>query len=91
MTNPSGFSGVAAFPSGEGRSEGEIVRILRRAHATVVGEFRVKKRGNYVVPSDERLQGWIEIPEGLELPAQRISVDRVGPAPREVRSAEDLA
>ena len=26
------------------RAEGEIVRILKRAHLTVVGEFRVKKR-----------------------------------------------
>ena len=47
---------------GEGRAEGEIIRILRRAHVTVVGEFRIEKRGNFVVPSDERIQQWIEIP-----------------------------
>src|SRR4051812_45156618 len=74
----------------EGRAEGEILRILRRAHMTVVGEFRVKKRGNFVVPSDERLQQWVEIPEGMELPAAVSSADRVGPAPRNVSSSEDL-
>jgi ribonuclease R len=74
----------------EGRAEGEIVRILRRAHVTVVGEFRVRKRGNFVVPSDDRIQQWIEIPEGMELPKQQASVHRVGAAPREVRALEDL-
>src|SRR5581483_10435330 len=38
--------------SNDGRAEGEIVRILRRAHVTVVGEFRVRKRGNFVVAAD---------------------------------------
>jgi ribonuclease R len=76
--------------AGEGRAEGEIIRILRRAHITVVGEFRIKKRGNYVVPSDERVQQWIEIPEGKEIPPQQFAVDRVGPAPREVKSVEEL-
>jgi len=75
----------------EGRAEGEIFRILRRAHVTVVGEFRIRKQGNFVVPSDERIQQWIEIPEGLEIPARKPSVDRVGGAPqRDVTSAEDL-
>jgi len=76
--------------SAEGRAEGELVRILRRAHFTVVGEFRVRKRGNFVVPSDDRIQQWIAIPEGMELPANRPSVDRVGVIPREFKSAEDL-
>jgi ribonuclease R len=76
--------------AGEGRAEGEIIRILRRAHITVVGEFRIKKRGNYVIPSDERVQQWIEIPAGMEIPPAEPSVDRVGPAPREVKSVEEL-
>lgn len=76
--------------SAEGRAEGELVRILRRAHFTVVGEFRVRKRGNFVVPSDDRIQQWIAIPEGMELPANRPSVDRVGVVPREFKSPEDL-
>jgi ribonuclease R len=76
---------------GEGRAEGEIVRILRRAHITVVGEFRVRKRGNFVAPSDDRLREWIEIPEGLEKPQRDLAVDRVGTdLGREIESAEAL-
>jgi ribonuclease R len=76
---------------GEGRAEGEIIRILRRAHVTVVGEFRIKKRGNYVIPSDERVQQWIEIPEGMEIPAaQGEAVDRVGGIRREGKSVEEM-
>ena len=45
--------------------------MLRRAHPTVVGEFRIGRRGNFVVPQDERIQQWIEIPEGMEIPAGR--------------------
>ncbi|MBV9611496.1 MAG: VacB/RNase II family 3'-5' exoribonuclease, partial [Acidobacteriaceae bacterium] len=74
----------------EGRAEGEIVRILRRAHVTVVGEFRIRKRGNFVVPADDRIQQWIEIPEGMELPQRREAVDRVGAAVREIAAVEDL-
>ena len=74
----------------EGRAEGEIVRILRRAHITVVGEFRVRKRGNFVVPSDDRIQQWIEIPEGMEIPPAHAQLDRVGAAPPQVRLVEDL-
>ena len=75
----------------EGRAEGEIVRILRRAHVTVVGEFRVRKRGNFVTPSDDRLREWIEIPPGLEVPVRPLTEDRVGDVNRpEIKSAEDL-
>lgn len=73
----------------DGRADGEVVRIVRRAHPTVVGEFRVRRR-NYVVPHDERIQQWIEIPEGLEIPERSISTDRVGAAPVQVESVEDL-
>ena len=74
----------------QGRAEGEIVRVLRRAHITVVGEFRIKRKGNFVIPSDERVQQWIEIPEGMELPPVSASPDRVGAQPRQVTSVEDL-
>ncbi|MGA2743017.1 MAG: ribonuclease R, partial [Bryobacteraceae bacterium] len=42
-----------------GRADGEIVKVLKRAHPTVVGEFRVGRKGNYVVPQDGRIQQWI--------------------------------
>ncbi len=73
----------------DGRADGEVLKIVRRAHPTVVGEFRVRRR-NYVVPHDERIQQWIEIPEGLEIPERPTSPDRVGAAPVEVSSVEDL-
>jgi ribonuclease R len=57
---------------GPGRAEGTIVRILGRAHATVVGLFRYGSRGNSVLPYDIRIQHEIEIPAGDELaPALR--------------------
>src|SRR5579884_870992 len=75
----------------DGRADGEVVRILRRAHTTIVGEFAVKRRGNYVIPHDERIQQWIEIPEGMEVPEdQSPSRDRVGAAPIEVHGPQDL-
>lgn len=75
----------------EGRADGEIIRILRRAHPTIVGEFTVRQRGNFVIPHDDRIQQWVEIPEGLEVPRQqRANVDRVGVKPLEVRELADL-
>jgi len=76
--------------SGDGRAEGEIVRILRRAHITVVGEFRVHRRGLFVVPSDDRLRQWIEIPGDMALPPRKKAVHRVGGVERQVESPEDL-
>lgn len=76
---------------GEGRAEGEIVKILRRAHVTVVGEFRTRKRGNFVVAADDRIQQWIAIPEGLEKPLREVTADRVGElSPRSIESAADM-
>ncbi len=74
----------------EGRAEGEIIRILRRAHLTVVGEFRIRKRGNFVIPADDRVQQWIQIPEGFEIAPSRVSANRVGSESRTVSSVEDL-
>ena len=62
---PGGFAGSR-------RAEGRIVRILGRAHASVVGLFRYGPRGNVVLPYDIRIQHEIEIPAGDELtPALR--------------------
>jgi ribonuclease R len=74
----------------DGKADGEILRILRRAHETVVGEFHVRKHGNFVQPHDQRIQSWIEIPEGMEIPASGKSVDRVGVKPIEIHAPEDL-
>lgn len=76
--------------SPDGRAEGEIVRVLRRAHATVVGEFRVRRNDCVVLPHDDRIRQWILIPEGMALPEDRQAVHRVGARAREIRSVEDL-
>jgi ribonuclease R len=73
-----------------GKADGSVVRILRRAHATVVGEFQIKRRGCFVKPHDDRIQQWIQIPEGMEIPQSRETVDRVGVTPRKIESVEDL-
>ncbi len=74
---------------GDGRADGEIVRILKRAHPTVVGEFRAGRKGYFVAPQDERLRDWIEIPEDLAIP-RGSARDRIGAAPVAVTSAAEL-
>jgi ribonuclease R len=74
----------------DGRADGEIVKVLRRAHPTVVGEFRVGRRGNYVAPQDDRIRQWIDIPEGMEIPAGTRQIDRIGAKPIMVSDAADL-
>src|SRR6202140_4306327 len=55
------------FADGAGRAEGRILRVLDRAHATVVGLFRYAPRGNTVTPYESRLVQEIIIPPGDEL------------------------
>ncbi len=59
---------VAGSRGGQ-RAEGRIVRVLGRAHPSVVGLFRYGPRGNVVLPFDVRMQHQIEIPPGDELTA----------------------
>ena len=57
---------------GARRAEGRIVRIVGRAHPSVVGQFRYVSRGAVVVPYDPRVQHDIELLPGDELaPALR--------------------
>lgn len=79
-----------AFVKPDGRADGEIVRVLRRAHATVVGEFKIRRRGNFVAPQDERIQKWIRIVPGMEIPDAQPPVDRVGVQPLDIRGVEDM-
>jgi ribonuclease R len=74
----------------DGRAEGDIVRILQRAHRAVVGEFRIRVNGNFVVPHDERIQQWIEIPPGFEMPPQGWNADRIGAPSLEISDTSDL-
>jgi ribonuclease R len=74
----------------EGRAEGVVVKVLERAHPTVVGEFRVGRRENYVVPHESRIRQSILIPDGMELPRAGATPDRIGAAAPAIRNAEDL-
>jgi ribonuclease R len=89
---------IARIEAG-GRADGEIVKVLKRAHPEVVGEFHIGRRGIYVKPHDERIRQWIEIPEGLEFPGNHgpqstmfraTTVDRIGVTAPDVTSVEDL-
>jgi ribonuclease R len=80
---------IARIEAG-GRADGEIVKVLKRAHPTVVGEFRIHRRGNFVVPQDDRIQQWIEIPEGMEFPPAGPLVDRIGVTPPKAATLEEL-
>src|SRR5882762_8932735 len=53
--------------TGAQRAEGRIIRILGRAHPTVVGLFRYGTQHNVVLPYDVRIQHEVEIPRGNEL------------------------
>ena len=79
-----------SFRGREGRAEGEVVRVIRRAHPTVVGEFRITRRGMFVAPFDQRLRDWIEIPEGMEIPVEAPQIDRIGAKVISVKSAVEL-
>jgi ribonuclease R len=72
-----------------GRLEGEVVRVLRRAHPTVVGEFRAGRRGGYVIPFDDRLHREIAIPPGGEIPRESAR-DRIGARAVEARDAAGM-
>jgi ribonuclease R len=74
----------------DGRADGEIFKVLKRAHPTVVGEFRTGRRGRYVVPQDDRIRQWIEIPEGMEMPPAGPNPDRIGAAGPRISSVVEL-
>ncbi|HJS99630.1 MAG TPA: RNB domain-containing ribonuclease [Terriglobales bacterium] len=52
----------------DGRAEGRILRVLDRAHPTVVGTFHYGPRYNYVRPMDEKITLDVIIPRGAEIP-----------------------
>jgi ribonuclease R len=53
----------------DGRAEGRLIRVLGRAHPTVVGTFHYGRQ-NYVRPMDEKISQDIIIPQGMEFPEQ---------------------
>ncbi|HWC19318.1 MAG TPA: RNB domain-containing ribonuclease [Terriglobales bacterium] len=53
---------------GDGRAEGSIIKVIGRAHPTVVGIFHYGDRYNYVQAIDDKLSDPVMIPRGMELP-----------------------
>jgi ribonuclease R len=72
-------------PARRGRVEGRIVRVVARAHSTVVGLFRYGPHGNLVLPYEARLAE-VVIPPGEEMPealAAKLGIARpAGPRAR---------
>jgi ribonuclease R len=62
-----GIERRSRFGDGASRAEGRILRVINRAHGTVVGLFRYGSRGNMVAPYESRLTQEIIIPPGEEL------------------------
>ncbi len=52
----------------DGRAEGRIMRLVGRAHSTVVGKFHYGSRRNFVTPIDQKITQEIAIPAGMEYP-----------------------
>jgi ribonuclease R len=59
----------------DGRAEGRILRVVNRAHPTVVGTFHYGAHHNYVVPMDEKLRQEIVISAGAERPPRAAASD----------------
>jgi ribonuclease R len=63
-----GQGGRSGPRTGE-RAEGRILRVLSRAHSTIVGLFRYGSQSNVVLPYDPRVTHEVVIPPGEEIPA----------------------
>ncbi|MCU1306418.1 MAG: rnr [Acidobacteriaceae bacterium] len=57
--------------SRDGRAEGRIVKVVDRAHVTVVGTFHYGAKFNFVKPIDEKITSEVIIPPGMEVPKAR--------------------
>jgi ribonuclease R len=86
----SDFRGRGGVSRSGQRAEGRIVRVLGRAHPSVVGLFRYGPRGNVVLPYDNRIQHEIEIPAGDELTAGMREKLGVGGATEGARGGKRL-
>lgn len=53
---------------GDGRAEGRIIKVIGRAHPTIVGIFHYGDRYNYIQPIDDKLTEPVMIPRGMEVP-----------------------
>jgi ribonuclease R len=73
-------------PGSAARAEGRVVRVLGRAHPTVVGIFHYGHRSNFVTPYESRIHHEIVIPSGEEWTPQLVARHKAERLP----SAESL-
>ncbi|HEX3028918.1 MAG TPA: ribonuclease R [Clostridia bacterium] len=76
--------------SGDKRSEGEVIRILKRANSTVVGTFEHSRYFGFVVPDNKKMSGDIFIPKDEFMnakPGQKV-VAEIVKWPEKRRNAE---
>ena len=74
----------------DGRAEGRILRVLGRAHPTVVGTFHYGPRYNYVRPMDEKITLDVIIPRGMESPENITTKDTQEGQGREQRKGKQV-
>ena len=63
MHNDKAIARITARGTGEKRSEGEIIKILKRANTKIVGTFENSRYFGFVVPDDRKVAGDIFIPK----------------------------
>src|SRR6058998_1009491 len=63
----------------KGRREGRVIRILERAHDTIVGTLQQSRNFYYVVPDDPRLvhDVYVQVPPRAKLPKTPMRDDKV--------------
>ena len=71
----------------DGRAEGRILRLVGRAHSTVVGKFHYGSRRNYVTPIDQKITQEIVIPPGMEYPEKSTDAGEDGVSAEESEKA----
>ncbi len=69
----------ARIKSGQARAEGRVIRILERAHDSIVGTLQQSKNFFYVVPDDPRIvhNVYVRVPPELPLPQAPTLGDKV--------------
>ena len=77
-------------PASPRRAEGRVVRVLGRAHPTVVGIFHYGQRSNFVTPYESRIHNDVVIPLGQELTPELLARHKAQklPPPASLRLSE---
>ncbi len=54
---------VEVVPGARGRSAGRIVQVVERRRRILLGTYHARGRSSFVVPSDERVEGYVAVPQ----------------------------